>query len=992
MPDQLYIGNFSKGLKLDRTPFNIDNDAFPTLFNVYSWRGRAKRKRGTKLLGRLQRQILSTATPTLTTTPWKFGPLGLVAGVRNLITGPWTTNLSSTYTLESSSSIVPGSLSLIVGANTYTEPATPDGTLIGTPAGTGTINYSTGVVTIAGDAVNPLTGTFSYFPSLPVMGLRDLVSNNLNTNVPSTFYPLPLAFDTTHSYQFNQTLMSWYNVNYYKNTNEPFVWSAPDYQLFWSTNYQSAFWAINNKPGFNFKLLTNTLAGSKSVIRVSATRVTIGLTAHGLIVGDFIFINEVVGTIGTGSGTTANQNINTQTGKVTAIPDDNTLTVDFDGSPGTSTANFQAAATGTGGIAQYLTNTIAGQDGIKWYDGDPTSATGLPTGTGRGWVNFSPPLTDSQVSIDDEIIGAYYLVGALGILPFKDRLLFFSPWIQTSSGSAINLVDTILWSWNGTPYYNALVPTSNTANETFDPRAYYVDQTGFGGYLPAGISQPITTFTPNEDVLLVGFGGTGKKTRFVYTGNDLQPFLFYLINSELPSSSTFSSITMDGGAIDLGQYGIAVTTQQSCQRLDLDIPDEVFQIQQLNNGIKRINGIRNFQKEWIYFSYPVDNGDESSEVLKFPTQSFLYNYRDNTWAIFRENFTAHGTFRRSTHYTWGTLPFPTWNTWREPWNSGVSTSLFPTIIAGNPQGYVLEKDSEGTGEGISGYIVAFADDGNGNTQVTSINHCVEKSDPEQGISGDYLYFQGPIGLVTNVIDANNFVIDIPFATTATVTNATQATQAVLTLEYDPANASFFIGQTITISGVVGMTQLNGNTYTILQVDQTNHNVTLNVDSTGFTAYVSDGTATLVSYIGLSQFTRLSRPLMQTKQFPFYWDQGRQVRLGVQKYLLDTTAEGQVTLNIYLSQDAEVSYNDPADNTSLQYSQILFTCPEDNNLQMPTAASQAQIWHRINTSLIGDTVQVGITLSDSQMRNLDLATAEIALHAVVLNVSPGPLLA
>jgi hypothetical protein len=44
------------------------------------------------------------------------------------------------------------------------------------------------------------------------------------------------------------------------------------------------------------------------------------------------------------------------------------------------------------------------------------------------------------------------------------------------------------------------------------------------------------------------------------------------------------------------------------------------------------------------------------------------------------------------------------------------------------------------------------------------------------------------------------------------------------------------------------------------------------------------------------------------------------------------------------------------------------------------------------TLIGDTVQVGVTLSDEQMRNLTFATSEIALHGIVLNMSPGPQLA
>ena len=131
------------------------------------------------------------------------------------------------------------------------------------------------------------------------------------------------------------------------------------------------------------------------------------------------------------------------------------------------------------------------------------------------------------------------------------------------------------------------------------------------------------------------------------------------------------------------------------------------------------------------------------------------------------------------------------------------------------------------------------------------------------------------------------------------------------------------------------------------------------------------------------------PLIQTKQFPTSWAIARKTRLGPQQYLLTTTANGQMTLLIFLSQNGAFSFinNGPYNtgniipmldtiNDSLIYSTVLFTCPEstnlgltfaNSNLQMVTAAQQAQIWHRVNTSLLGDTVQVGFTLNDSQMR-------------------------
>lgn len=56
------------------------------------------------------------------------------------------------------------------------------------------------------------------------------------------------------------------------------------------------------------------------------------------------------------------------------------------------------------------------------------------------------------------------------------------------------------------------------------------------------------------------------------------------------------------------------------------------------------------------------------------------------------------------------------------------------------------------------------------------------------------------------------------------------------------------GDVITIAGVVGTTQLNGNNYVIQYIETASKIVTLaNVDATGFTAYTSGGTATPVQW-------------------------------------------------------------------------------------------------------------------------------------------------
>lgn len=906
--NKIYIGNFRGGLRDDVTAFNIDNDSFPFLFNFYSWRGRAKRKRGTVTLGRLTRQIESV--DSMTPDPWQFGPIPFNADVADLFTF---------LSAPNGAAIVPGTIDITVGITTYTDPA-GDGVIVGGAGGS--INYATGILTLTGVGNTSGVGIFSYFPGLPVMGLRDFVSSATAT---SNNYPLLLAFDTTYAYQCNQkeVNVNFFSVSYYKSTNNPVIWTGQDFQQFWSTNYPTstaqqsgAFWATNNVPGFHFKALTNVMG--VSVTRVSATQVTLTITSSGLIPDDVIWINEVTGTIATGSGATQNQNINGQSGYVLSVtpgsPD--SITVNFDGTKGSSLGNFQAAATGAGGIAQYLTSSAVGSgDGIRWYDGDMTGGTGIPVTTATGWVNFAPPLTATTVSLNGLPAGLYYLVGCLAILPFKDRLLFFSPYVQTSGGTPIQLNDTVIWSWNGTPFYNALVPN----NQTFNMLAYYVDQTGLGGILPAGISQPIQTITNNEDVLLIGFGGNGRKTRFAYTGNDLQPFLFYNINSELPSTSTFSSVVLDKGAIDIGSFGICITDQQSAQRIDLDIPNAVFQIQKDNSGNQRVSGIRDYINEWIYFCYPVDNSQ-----WKFPTQTFFFNYRQNTWAIFYENFTCHGNYRANDVLTWATLPYNTWGEWSDPWNTGTETEFEIQVIGGNPQGYVIVK-GVGTSEGLSGYIYAITDNGSGLTQITSYNHCVTDVNPNT-FTHDFIFIEGILGTnpstlngqvysVIGIVDADNFVIDAPFPGTG--------------------------------------------------------------------------------YVGNGQFRRLAHPVLQTKQFPLFWEDGRQVRIGVQKYLLTKTADGEITLNIYLSQDDNDPWNNPNFAGSLNgliYTQTLFTQLEPNNLQSMVGEGQQQIWHRVNTSLIGDTFQIGLTLSDDQMLDFDIATDEIELHGMNFTVSPGPLLA
>ena len=935
MPEKLIVGPFNKGLKTDVIPPIIDNDSFPVLQNAYQWRGRVKRKRGTTLLGQLQRYFNSLSTAYSPTTDILFD-------------GSGNSNLFSAFTVFSNqpnASLIPGTVSI---TDTTSSVVTTDPAMDGTLSPAGTINYATGAINIPASAGDQATVIFQYYPQLPVMGIEEM-QLNANSNVGS------IDFDTIYSYIISTSYpFPIHDVSFYKNpptgmytnyvqkgTSTPITWNGQDYQQFWTTNYQGALWATNgiNVPfsptniGMQYAFISAvsiTNGGPPAIVVITTSVLT------PLVVGDFVFINEIKGMAG----------INFQSGYVTAINTGaSTITVTF---PNATVSGARSS----GGIVQFLTNRMdKTKDCIRWFDGDPTNGVVPPTFIpGNGWVNYCPPLSQGAYSISDLPQDTYYLVGCIAMLPFKDRLLFFGPVIQTSKvGSQVYLQDTIIYTQNGTPYYtssytNSPIATNDTPtsignqfnpilvpiNQTATSPAVFTDQIGFGGWISAGVNDRIISVGKNEDALIVGF--TKFQTRVLSTGSDVgAAFEFFIINSELGTGSTFSSIIMDQGVLSRGSRGFVLTAQTSSQRFDLDVIDQAFQMNLSNNGNERFTAIRDFQNEWLFFTY---NSNQST--WRFPNETLFYNYRDQSFALFYESYTTYGPFTEFTGKTWADLTTFTWSQWNSPWSQGDNTLLQPIVLGGNQQGFILIRESNNTGEDNS----------------LIINN-----------------------IVANIVTSNNHNLN---------------------------NGDFIV--IYDVLGTIGPA-VNGLIFQVSQATNTTFQISPN-----------PGAGT---YLGNGYITRMYVPNIQTKQFPAAWEMGRKTRIGTQQYLLTKTPDGQITVQIYLSQDTSTPYNNPPIppalqplNSSLIYNQIVFTCQESTNLGLtplntnllmlsqPGATagsdapnSQARIWHRMNTSLIGDTIQLGFTLNQAQMLdpNLKLQFREIELHGFILDISPSQML-
>jgi len=310
------------------------------------------------------------------------------------------------------------------------------------------------------------------------------------------------------------------------------------------------------------------------------------------------------------------------------------------------TCNYRSANTTINNfyVVNYNAFTVAApmdHSGIKYI----TAGTAL-------WVNLHPQLNAGATR---------FLETAKIILPFKDRLLVLNT-IETD-GIHINRAR---WSLNGDP--------------TVPATSWIDDVVGSGGFIDAPTSEAIVTAQFVQNRLIVFF--ERSTWELVYTGNEVLPFVFQQINTELGCESTFSQVGFDEGIVGIGNKGIHFANTNGVKRIDEKIPDVIGEINNLTNGAARVYGIRDYSREIVMWTFT-----QFSATTTFPNRNLIYNYRNNTFANFNNYFTCFGYYQKASGITWATLPYADWIEWTQPWNSGVSQARFPIIISGNQQGF-----------------------------------------------------------------------------------------------------------------------------------------------------------------------------------------------------------------------------------------------------------------------------------------------------------------
>ena len=197
-----------------------------------------------------------------------------------------------------------------------------------------------------------------------------------------------------------------------------------------------------------------------------------------------------------------------------------------------------------------------------------------------------------------------------------------------------------------------------------------------------------------KDTLIVFFERSTWQLR--YTGNEILPFVWDRVNSDRGAEATWSSVKLDQGVAAIGYNGIMLSNGVNTERLDSKIPDLVFSFGN-EEEIPKIHGVRDYWAEAIYWTFVSQNVDQN-EALNFPDRMLYYNYKENTWAIFKNSYTVLANFTTFKDRAWNTFTNVNEDFWKNlarPWTTPLNIKGFPIVVAGNQQGFVSQLFNAG---------------------------------------------------------------------------------------------------------------------------------------------------------------------------------------------------------------------------------------------------------------------------------------------------------
>ncbi len=397
-------------------------------------------------------------------------------------------------------------------------------------------------------------------------------------------------------------------------------------------------------------------------------------------------------------------------------------------------------------------------------------------------INFEnvQPLTVTQTSPGNRSIITNYVQQARIILPFKNRLILLNTIENNANGAtAYNPANHGTRIASGITPANYLTSTNTQfgarcrfsayasptapnswleANQTYNPGGTGLLNAIGGGFVDATTDEQIIGAEFIKDRLIVYF--ERSTWELVSTNNQVLPFTWQKINTELGAQSTFSTVPFDKIVLGIGNTGIHACSGANVERIDNKIPDEIFDFKPDSESIKRVAGIRDYFTEMVYWAFP-QVGDTPTQ--KFPDQVLVYNYKTGSWALNDDCFTAFGYFEQGGGLTWADLPIQ-WQNYNFTWSSGATAASFRQITAGTPEGFVLllapdNRSRNAPSMQVTNLVIGL----NGYVTLTIIDHNFAPGDclALENLTGIGLPIKGFYIVQAPIIDKDNITIIAP---------------------------------------------------------------------------------------------------------------------------------------------------------------------------------------------------------------------------------------
>lgn len=554
---------------------------------------------------------------------------------------------------------------------------------------------------------------------------------------------------------------------------------------------------------------------------------------------------------------------------------------------------------GTDSSLNYLwTTNFNPDDGIRYFDGTTWTKASLTYNAGG-----------------DAIVTCKLMV------QFQNMLLLLNT-IEEVSSSNVLFYNRIRYSSS-----NANPLSSNAFNQDFDNGA---------GFITAPVQEPIVTAQFIKNRLIVYFPNSTYE--LVYVGNDVDPFRFQKINTELGAESTFSEIPFDKQVLGIDNTGVHACNGANVDRIDDAIPQITFSFNNVDEGPERVIGIRNYYSELAMWTFP--NQDRTSSFY-FPNKTLIYNYKNQSWSMNDDSVTFWGYFFQTD-----ITPGPKWGTTYSPWedltilwNSGAAAQAnnkFQTIIAGNQQGFVTIVQPDITSNAPSLQITNVTAHSTGMMTLSCINHNLTL--------GDYILLTYMNGLTFTESSIQPSPKVLPSVMAKVVTD---------TINADSPN-SFSV---IVLDNILQGVQISGT-------------------------YTGGGVAARVDNINIL-----------TKQYNFYTGQDRSIYIPKIDFLVEATNYGEVSVDFLRSSSGSTIISGGPTNGVLIGSNALETFPYP---LVQFEQFQSRLWHPLYFYSEGQCVQFSISMNDRQMFKYILdsnnnptyvAQQDFQLHAMAIYATP-----